>query len=193
MRKKIALIMSIILSIGIQFEKNISINLENIDKYIIRPNANWFENITFDFPRGSDARIFDIDSGREFYIRRTFGTNHADIEPLTKYDARIMYEIWGGFSWSRRAVLVYVGNYIFAGSLTNFPHAGVDGKPPLSIVDNRSGGFGRGLNFNAISGNGIHGHMCLHFYGSLTHVTNRRNPQHSAKISQARDFLINYR
>ena len=161
-----------------------------IQQYIARPNATWFNEISRDFPRGADARVVDINTGLEFNIRRTFGTNHADIEPLTKEDTAIMYYIWGGFSWERRAVLVYTGGYVFAGSLTNFPHAGVDGYPPLATVNNRSGGYGRGLNFDAIAGNGVSGHMCLHFYGSLTHVTNRTNAQHSARIAQAREHLL---
>ena len=161
----------------------------NINTYNIRYDANWFDEIQHIFGRGDDAIVRDIGTGRTFNIRRTFGTNHADIEPLTKEDAAIMYDIWGGHSWARRPVVVYVSNYVFAGSLTNSPHAGVDGKPPLAMVNNRSGGYGRGLNFDAIAGNGVDGHMCLHFAGSLLHGSNRSNPAHQNAVAQAVEYI----
>jgi len=157
--------------------------------YIARYDANWFDEIQHIFGRDTDAIVRDIGTGYTFNIRRTFGTNHADIEPLTKEDAAIMNAIWGGHSWARRPVVVYVGNYVFAGSLTNFPHAGVDGQPSLATVNNRSGGYGRGLNFDAISGNGVHGHMCLHFAGSLLHGSNRSNPAHQDAVALAVEYI----
>lgn len=157
--------------------------------FIPRYNANWFDEITHTFARGTDATIRDILTGRTFEVRRTFGTNHADVEPLTHADAQIMYEIWGGHSWARRAVVVYVGNYVFAGSLTNFPHAGLDSAPALAVVDNRSGGFGRGLNFDAVKGNGVDGHMCLHFAGSLIHGSNRSNLDHQRRVAEAVEYI----
>ena len=159
------------------------------ESFYLRYNANWFDEIQHVFGRGTDAVIRDIETGYTFNMRRTFGTNHADVEPLTKEDAAIMNAIWGGHSWARRPVVVYVGNYVFAGSLTNFPHAGVDGAPPLATVDNRSGGYGRGLNFDAIAGNGVDGHMCLHFAGSLLHGSNRSNPDHQNAVARAIDYI----
>jgi len=159
--------------------------------YVARPDAVWFGDINQIFARETDAVIHDIETGRTFEMRRTFGTNHADVEPLTARDAEIMYEIWGGHSWDRRAVLVYVNGYIFPGSLTNFPHAGRDDAPALSTVSNRSGGFGRGLNFDAVKGNGVDGHMCLHFAGSLIHGSNRSNAAHQQRVAEAAEYMRN--
>jgi len=157
--------------------------------YIARYDADWFDDIQHIFGRGVDAIVRDIATGRTFNIRRTFGTNHADVEPLTKEDAATMYDIWGGHSWARRPVAVYVGGYVFAGSLTNFPHAGVDSAPALTTVNNRSGGYGRGLNFDAVKGNGVDGHMCLHFAGSLLHGSRRSNPAHQNAVAQAIEYI----
>ena len=159
--------------------------------HIPRYNATWFDEITHVFARGDDAVFRDIVTGRSFKMRRTFGTNHADVEPLTRFDAAIMYDIWGGHSWARRAVVVYVGDYVFAGSLTNFPHAGVDNAPALATVNNRSGGFGRGLNFDAVKGNGVDGHMCLHFAGSLLHGSGRSNADHQRRVAEAVEYIRN--
>ncbi|MCL2573498.1 MAG: hypothetical protein FWE34_02975 [Defluviitaleaceae bacterium] len=173
-----------------------NINYSGIDEpqivantYIAKYDATWFNEIQHIFARDTDAVVRDIGTGHTFNIRRTFGTNHADIEPLTKEDAAIMNEIWGGHSWARRPVVVYVGNYVFAGSLTNFPHAGVDGEPALAVVNSRSGGYGRGLNFDAVKGNGVDGHMCLHFAGSLIHGSNRSNLDHQNAVGQAIEYI----
>jgi len=164
-------------------------NAENRN-FIARHDARWSE-IARIWGRGEDAIIRDIETGRTFELRRTFGTNHADVEPLTKEDAQIMYEIWGGWSWARRAVLVYVEGYVFAGSLTNFPHAGLDRYPALKRINARSGGFGTGLNFDAVKGNGVDGHMCLHFAGSALHSNGRASANHQRMVQVAIAYLQN--
>jgi len=151
---------------------------------IPRPYADW-QLVQQYFPRYSDAVIRDIITGRTFNVRRTFGGFHADVETLTKADTQIMYEIWGGWSWDRRAVVVYIGDYAFAGSLAGMPHAGVDSAPLLAIVDNRSGGFGRGQNFDMIPGNGMDGHVCLHFAGSRIHGSGVINAAHQYRVREA--------
>ena len=167
-----------------------SISSVESKKYVARHNARWSE-ISRIWGRGDDALVRDIETGRTFALRRTFGTNHADVEPLTKEDADTMYNIWGGWSWSRRAVLVYVDGYVFAGSLTNFPHAGLDRYPALKTVNARSGGFGRGLNFDAVKGNGVDGHMCLHFAGSALHSNGRASANHQRMVQVAIAYLQN--
>lgn len=202
MRKEIFIMSTSMVLMGIvQGPLSYDIYYENVNRngiyemqaaestYIARYDANWFDEIQHVFGRGDDAVVRDIGTGRIFNIRRTFGTNHADIEPLTAEDAAVMNEIWGGHSWVRRPVVVYVGNYVFAGSLTNFPHAGVDGQPVLATVNNRSGGYGRGLNFDAIPGNDTHGHMCMHFVGSLLHGSNRSNPDHQNAVAKAAEYI----
>lgn len=144
--------------------------------YIIRYDAGWGE-IKHIFARNTDAVVRDLQTNLTFNIRRTFGRYHADIEPLTKEDTTIMYEIWDGWSWARRPVAVYVNGYIFAGSLTNFPHGGVDGRPVSAN------------NLDAVKGNGVDGHMCLHFYGSRIHGSGRINQDHMNAVATARQIL----
>ena len=165
-------------------------SIEESRKYIVRYDARWPE-VKRIWGRGTDAVVRDIVTGRTFELRRTFGTNHADVEPLTKEDAGIMYDIWGGWCWSRRAVVVYVGDYVFAGSLTNLPHAGLDRYPALARINNRSGGFGSGLNFDAVKGNGVDGHMCLHFAGSGLHANGRADANHQRKVQKAIAYIQN--
>ncbi|MCL2855559.1 MAG: hypothetical protein FWE21_08065 [Defluviitaleaceae bacterium] len=162
--------------------------INEVAAYSIRYDAGWDE-IKHIFTRDTDAVVRDLKTGHTFAIRRTFGRYHADIEPLTKEDAATMYEIWGGWCWSRRPVAVYVGGYVFAGSLTNFPHAGRDDAPANVVVYGRSGGFGRGVNLDAVKGNGVDGHMCLHFAGSRIHGSGRINHDHQQAVERARQIL----
>lgn len=112
---------------------------------------------------GEIARIIDVETGKSFQAKRLYGYYHADVEPLTKEDTKIMKEIYGGqWSWKRRAVVVQVGKLFIAASINGMPHGG------QSIVDN---------DFN--------GQFCAHFLGSRIHQTGRVDPDHQAMIKQA--------
>lgn len=124
-------------------------------------------------PRGSVATILDVYTGRRFQIKRTFGTNHADIEALTTRDTQIIKEIWGGFSWERRPVIVEFNGRCLAASIAGMPHAGDS--------------------LDAIKGNGMSGVIDLHFRGSKRHkegnIAAVVDPQHQAAIDVAARYV----
>ena len=152
--------------------------------------GTWFGGGNKVFSIGKVARVYDIDTGRSFNIKRTFGVNHADCETLTKEDSRIMKEIFGGcWTWNRRAVILTVDGIKIPASMIGMPHAGLDSAPALSYVHGRSGGFGSGTNLDSIKGNGINGHFCVHLLGSRTHAGNKLEPQHQAMVKKATMFL----
>lgn len=169
------------------FENNStnSINTNTLQKGAV----DWFTKVQYIFPRGKNAKITDIKTGKSFIIKRTFGTNHADVEALTKEDTKIIKDIWGGFSWERRAVVVEVDGHILAGSMTAMPHAGVDNKPAVVVVNNRSGGYGRGQNLDAVKNNGMDGHIDIHFLNSRTHGTNVMQKVHQDKVKEAAEHI----
>ena len=154
---------------------------------------DWFVTVQYVFPRECDAEVMDVDTGKSFWVRRTFGHNHADIEPLTSEDAATIKEIWGGeWNWTRRAVVVRVGDYVIAGSMTAFPHAGRDDMPAVAVCDNLSGGYGRGQNLDSVKGNGVDGHMDIHFLNSLTHGSNAKQKEHQDAVAKAADYIANH-
>ena len=124
-------------------------------------------------PRGSVATILDIYTGKRFQIKRTFGTNHADVEALTKQDTQIIKEIWGGFSWERRPVIVEFNGRYLAASLAGMPHAGDS--------------------LDEVKGNGMSGVIDLHFRGSKRHKEGNIeavvDPQHQAAIDVAAKYV----
>ena len=150
---------------------------------------DWYEKAQYIFEKGTDALVTDVLTGRSFYIRRTFGSQHADTEPLTAADAAIIKEVWGGeWSWNRRAVIVTIGEYDLAASMTAYPHAGRDDMPPIQVCSGLSGGEGTGQNLDMIKGNGISGVMCVHFSNSKNHGGGVQK-NHQDAVEKAADYL----
>jgi hypothetical protein len=136
-----------------------------------------------------NATVTDVDTGKTFQVKRTFGYNHADVESLTKNDSAIIREIWNGWGWDRRAVVVQVGDQIIAGSMTAMPHAGVDSEPAEKVVNNRSDNYGRGVNLDAVKGNGASGVMDIHFLNSRTHSTNTLQKSQQDMVKKASKYI----
>lgn len=123
--------------------------------------------------------VRDFKTGITFRVKYTAGSNHADVETITKSDTNKMKQAWGGeLSWKRRPVLVFLNGKTIAASMTSMPHAGVESKSAAVTVSGRSGGYGSGYNYDFVKGNGISGHVDIHFKNSRRHKDNRRDPDH---------------
>lgn len=123
-------------------------------------------------PRGAVAVIEDVYTGKTFSIKRTFGTNHADVEALTTADTAMIKEIWGGFTWERRPVIVHINGRRLAASLAGMPHGG--------------------STLNAVKDNGMYGVLDLHFRGSRRHKEGNiqavSDPLHQSAITIAAQY-----
>ncbi|MEG0845742.1 MAG: SH3 domain-containing protein [Niameybacter sp.] len=132
---------------------------------------NW-SNAKSVVPRGAIVTIEDVYTGKTFKVKRTFGTNHADVEALTLEDTKIIKNIWGGFSWERRPVIVHINGRMLAAALAGMPHAG--------------------SSLNAVKNNGMSGVLDLHFIGSKRHqegnIAAVVDPQHQAAIKVAAKY-----
>ena len=94
-------------------------------------------------------RVIDVRTGRSYNIMCFSIGDHADVDTITQADTDIMFDIRDGVrSWSARPVWVTVGDRLIAASLHGMPH-----------------------DVSFIQGNGMDGHLCLHFYGSTTSST----------------------
>lgn len=123
---------------------------------------DWFDKVDQIFEKGDVATVTDIATGNSFKVRRLYGRNHADSEPLTKEDTAIMKSIYGSWSWNRRAIIVTIKGRNIAASMNGMPHGG-----------------------EAIKNNGFKGHFCIHFKGSRTHAGNRSDKSHQAAVKKA--------
>lgn len=116
------------------------------------------------FSIGKTATIIDVYTGKSFQIKRTYGLNHADVEPLTKGDTATMNEIWGGPTWDTRPIIVEVDRRKLAAAMHNMPHS-----------------------VQKIRNNNYNGHTCIHFLGSRKHHDNSvwADMQRDVKIAAA--------
>ncbi|WP_047151992.1 hypothetical protein [Aneurinibacillus tyrosinisolvens] len=122
-----------------------------------------WEQIRKEFRRMSYARVVDMETGKSFEIQRRAGSRHADVQPVTLQDTKIMKDIYKGkWSWRRRAIVVLIDGKRYAASMNGMPHGA-----------------------GAIRGNGFRGHFCIHFKDSSTHRRSKPDPSHHLMILKA--------
>ncbi|WP_042457496.1 hypothetical protein [Neobacillus dielmonensis] len=120
-------------------------------------------------PKYTKFMVYDLETGKKFNVQRRAGSHHADVQPLTAKDTKVMKQIYGGkWSWKRRAIVVIHKKQRIAASMHGMPHG-------AGTLDN---------NFP--------GHFCIHFYGSTTHRTNRMDLSHMLMIYKASGKLDDY-
>ncbi|WP_078553728.1 LysM peptidoglycan-binding domain-containing protein [Bacillus alkalicellulosilyticus] len=123
---------------------------------------DWWTEAQYVFPIGKVATVIDFETGQRFQIKRTIGANHADSETLTVADSNIARSIWGGFSWTPRAVIIEVDGRRLAASMSFMPH-----------------------DVQFITNNGITGHFDVYFSNSTRHVDGRADSAHQLQIERA--------
>lgn len=130
--------------------------------------ADW-EEVKNRIPKYSKFRITDLETGLSFHAQRRAGSRHADVQPLSRTDTKIMKEIFDGtWSWKRKAILVHVDNEVFAASMHGMPH----GKGAIA--------------------NGFPGHFCIHFKGSTVHKTKKQELSHQVMVYKAAGQLTSF-
>ncbi|OEH87051.1 hypothetical protein BHU72_01385 [Desulfuribacillus stibiiarsenatis] len=124
---------------------------------------DWWTEVQYVFPIGAVAKVTDLYTGLTWNVKRTIGAFHADSEPLTLADTRIMQQAWGGvWSWTPRPILVEVNGHRIAASASSMPHS-----------------------IQAIIDNGFEGHFDIHFANSIRHVDGLVDAQHQKAINIA--------
>jgi hypothetical protein len=120
-------------------------------------------------PNKSKFKVIDLETGLSFNVQRRAGNRHADVQPLTYEDTKIMKQIYNGkWSWKRRSVLVKKQDIMVAASMHGMPHGG-----------------------GALR-NGFPGHFCIHFMESMTHRSKTMDPQHRVMVFKAAGKLNDY-
>lgn len=128
-----------------------------------------WEEVNEVLPRYSKFTVKDLETGKKFQVQRRAGSLHADVQPLTDKDTKVMKEIYNGkWSWKRRAIIVLSKEKKIAASMHGMPH----GAGALK--------------------NNFPGHFCIHFYGSKTHRSNFMDLSHKLMILKAANELYPY-
>lgn len=130
---------------------------------VIVEKLNWFSVVNSLFEKFSDATVIDVETKKEYHVRRVGGYNHADVEALTANDTDIFKSLYNNtWSWARRAVWVNINDIWIAGSINGMPHS-----------------------YSYITDNNEDGHTCIHFYMSRTHGTDNLDPDHQNAVNTA--------
>lgn len=116
------------------------------------------------FKKGTKATVYDFNTGVSWTVKRTGGSKHADVEPVSATDTALYKKALGKYfkNWKRQPCVVVVGGYRIAGSYHGYPHG-----------------------YDAISGNNLTGHYCIHFKNSRTHCSNKIDSDHQACVRKA--------
>lgn len=128
------------------------------------------------WPKGANAKVYDVRTGIVWWAHRWSGYNHADVETLTAADTARLCRILGvttmdvvtdkssdGF-WRKRPIVVQIGTRNFAASLYAVPH-----NPEGDTIPN----------------NNMTGQICIHFTNSRTSGTNVVLAEHTEAIEYA--------
>jgi LysM repeat protein len=106
------------------------------------------------FTVGTRAQIRDLGTGLVFNVRYYGGSNHSDIEPLTRTDTDTMYRAFGRrWAWTNKRPVV-----------VSFTQGGIRYQIAASLI-----GMPHGDDRNHITNNGMAGHCCLYFYNAVGH------------------------
>lgn len=124
-------------------------------------SLNWFRHPDT-IPHHATFKVKDIKTGKIFTVKRWTGTNHADCEPASASDTKIMKSIFGHWSWKRRAILVKYNGHVYAASMNGMPHG-----------------------TQTIKNNNFSGHFCIHFSGSKTHGSKKVDSAHQSCVKTA--------
>lgn len=120
---------------------------------------DWWSEAQYLITINDVAKVTDVETGKTFMVKRTIGANHADCEPLTNNDTAIAKQIWGGYSWDTRAILVEVDGRKIAGSMSFMPH-----------------------DVQYITDNDFEGHFDIHFLNSTRHKDGLVDENHQEKV-----------
>ena len=124
-------------------------------------SLNWFKHPDT-IPHHATFKVKDIRTGKIFTVKRWTGANHADCEPATAADTKIMKSIFGHWSWKRRPILVKYNGHVYAASMNGMPHG-----------------------TQTIKNNNFNGHFCIHFTGSKTHGSKKVDSEHQNCVKTA--------
>lgn len=129
-------------------------------------NIDWFDGMEQIFEKNVPVRVIDVDTLKSYFVQRSGGYNHADVEPLDDQNTQIFKSLYGDWSWTRRAVWVQIGSNFYAASINGMPHG-------FDLVEN-----------------GMDGHTCIHFLNSKTHGSKKVDANHQACVQKAYDTKL---
>ena len=114
-------------------------------------------------PLDAEATITDLNTGKEYRVRRTGGSNHADVQTVDAASTKTFLECFGGdYTWEKRSCLVEISGKKYAASIFGTPNEN-----------------------NKIPESNMPGSVCLYFAGSKSDVFGIVDEEHNASVLRA--------
>ncbi|MDR2502558.1 MAG: LysM peptidoglycan-binding domain-containing protein [Oscillospiraceae bacterium] len=123
---------------------------------------DWWTQAQYVVPIDKVITIHDFDTGKTFKIKRTIGAGHADCEPLTAADTAAAKAVFGGFTWTPRAVIAEADGRRLAASMSFYPH-----------------------DVSYIANNNFQGHHDLYFANCIRHADGLPDPNQQRLVEKA--------
>jgi LysM repeat protein len=123
---------------------------------------DWWTEAQYVCPINKVVTVTDFATKKSFVIQRTVGAGHADCEPLSSADTEAARGVFGGYTWTPRAVIVEADGRRLAASMSFYPH-----------------------DVAYITDNGFAGHFDLYFANCIRHVDGKPDPAHQAMVEKA--------
>ena len=121
-------------------------------------------------PQNVPFTAIDTRTGISFQLISFSHGSHADVFPATAEDTEIMRQLFGGWSWATRPIVIALGDRTLAASINGMPHGGAVSR-----------------------GNNMNGHICIHFQGSRTHNGSRNHENdHQRSVLEAFNTASNW-
>lgn len=181
----ILLIMLVLITPGKSFaSQDYKINDYQRNELLKQAQVVEWKNFSDIFGYDENIIIIDYYSGRYFVVSRMGGANHADVEPVDIQSTENMQKaVKDGMGKNRRPVIIlFEDGRSFIASSFMVGHAGVDDEPYLKVLDKRSGGYGKGENYDSVKNNGLDGHICVFVNSCKNHYDGKKNAMHEENL-----------
>ncbi|GAB6181502.1 hypothetical protein JCM14036_28210 [Desulfotomaculum defluvii] len=132
-------------------------------------SVDWFdEGINILKPNRSFT-VTDTASGKTLRLQVLGGSNHCDVEPLTKEDTDTMLSLFNSWTWTPRPVCIHIDGKDIAASLSGMPHTTIE-----NIKDNEvTGHFDMYLHNSKPHGSGVSQSYVQQHYDALEKATEK--------------------
>lgn len=107
----------------------------------------WFKEGINILKPGKVFNATDTQTGKNIRLIVLGGSNHCDVEPLTKKDTDTMLSLFSKWKWEPRPVSIHVDGKDIAASLSGMPHTNIEN----------------------VKDNGVTGHFDMYLYKSKPH------------------------
>lgn len=87
---------------------------------------DWFSSGKNILKPGKTISVTDTQTGKTMLFKVLGGSNHCDVEPLTKEDTETMRSLFSNWTWEPRPVCIHTGEQDIAASLSGMPHSNIE-------------------------------------------------------------------